>query len=1209
MLPRRVLKPSRAVRAGMLAAVAVSCGLCLSCFSWARPAAGVEPVGQPTAVRESAPEIFYLEDDAGRLVPVPGFRYRDFVDLLRIKEGLPGLPETPPAVLENAVIRGVLPPVTAAAASDGPASTCQITVELAVRQSRSGWVSLPVSLEGLLLTAAPQYRGPGRMLLASAAADEGAGPAAQQAGYRLWLTGPPDQAAEDVQHSITLTGKIAIEASSTHESITLQIPRATASLVELTSPRVDPTVSVQPPSLPPAVERLADGDGSAVTLLGLAGLVKIRLGERQNAAGLETVGPDLTKAVVPQALVESLIRIDGRVAVTEASLQLDNLPADMTTIRITLPPRAALRNVRNPAVLMSLGGTDAQPEAVIRIDRGADGRSRVELECERPIDSTGREPFEPLGFTVADIPQWRQWGRASLVVEGDWQVEWDDIGSNRRIDSPLSVRRPGFIAAFAYDAQPARLPLKVKPRGSRVVIEPEYRYDVLATRVTLDARLRVSVRGAPVSRIVVGLNGWDVDEVGPASVVDSAGVSSAEGKLVIPFVQPLSGDTVVEFRGSLPLSGDVSRVGWRIPSPQADLVGPAAIIIASQSDIELLPDASGVRGLVRQLTPATMRSDTDRVALAYRLDGTDGSFEATRRFLPRRVDATVSVQADIDASDTIVRETIRFDVAHVPLEFITLTVPEAVLQTDTLELRQNGLLLNPDREAEQGDRSEALQKTAGSALETAGAPAALSAPRGRLRAMLAAPLLGMGEVTLQYELRTPAVSAETTVAEDLPLVLPADTRIGRQSITLTTPETLSIEVRGDTWKRDIQAFGSSISRTWTTARPQEAVPLALSARKRSPLGETVVDAAWLQTRLLGDRREDVYRFCVTSSAEQLSFRLPSEFAGPQPTAAALELPVAAALPSDEATIEVRLNGQPLPGAARANGRVVIDLSPRAGERPWLVEVAVSWRKTSRQRKKLPGGIDLGAALPVTITLEPPLFPGGTLQRRFYWELSVGPDEHPINHPSGWTSQQQWEWGAFGLSRVPTVSRNSLAAWFTAAALPTVQTIGSPGNADPSRASVVSVLPVDAPTAGPRFVYSGVGPPQTGRIWVVPTWLLVLSMSGPVLAIGLLGVYQPRLRTTPIVLALVVVASLAAAAWPERAPLVVQAALPGVALALLAAGLESLLGQRSIVSRTAAPAVLVSASSMTQVAPLPSLIIAPTTPPGRERGTVARRDPP
>ncbi|MEI7782091.1 MAG: hypothetical protein WCJ18_09235, partial [Planctomycetota bacterium] len=677
------------------------------------------------------------------------------------------------------------------------------------------------------------------------------------------------------RHSVILAGSVAINVSPTQESITLPLPRATASLVELTTTRLDPIVSVRPASLPPRVEPLPAGAGSTVTLVGLSGTVKIELTDRLAAAGTAGMAEAVTANAVPQSLVESLVRIDGRVAVTEASLRLDNLASDVTTIRVALPPYATLRSIRSPATLIALEGTPAQPVAEIRIDLAADGRSLVDLACERPVDSTGREAFEPLGFAVEGIPPWRQWGRVSIVAEGDWQVEWDKVGDNRRIDPPLSVRRPGFVAAFGYDAQPAKLPLRVRPRGSRMVIEPEYRYDVAATRVALDARLRVSVRGAPVSRIVVAIGAWDVDEVGPASVVDTAAVSTEEGRLVIPLVQPLAGDAVVEIRCSRSLPHDSDRVSWQIPAPQADLVGPASVIIAASSDIELLPDATAVRGLIRQLTPATLRSDIDRLALAYRMDGIDGNFDATRRFLARRVDATVSAQADIDASDTIVRETIRYDVAHVPMEFITLTVPEKVMRTGTLEVRQNGQLLNPqplDAAAESagdvGGNGPATEAGSAAGAQAATAPATL--PGVRLQAMLATPLLGAGEVNLQYELPTPAVPAETTVADDLPLVLPAAVRLGRQSIALTVSETLSIDVRGDTWKRDVAAPGLVASRTWTTARVQEEVPLALSARQRAPLGETVVEASWLQTRLLGDRREDVFSYAITSAAEQLA---------------------------------------------------------------------------------------------------------------------------------------------------------------------------------------------------------------------------------------------------------------------------------------------------------------------------------------------------
>jgi len=157
---------------------------------------------------------------------------------------------------------------------------------------------------------------------------------------------------------------------------------------------------------------------------------------------------------------------------------------------------------------------------------------------------------------------------------------------------------------------------------------------------------------------------------------------------------------------------------------------------------------------------------------------------------------------------------------------------------------------------------------------------------------------------------------------------------------------------------------------------------------------------------------------------------------------------------------------------------------------------------------------------------------------------------------------------------------------------------------------VAALPrliVDLPAAGPRAVFSGVGVPETGRIWVVPTWLLVLAVSGPVFSLGVLGVYQPRLRSVPVVLGLAVIASLAAALFPDLAPLAAQAAVPGAALAALAAMLRFIVDRRTTAPPARLPVPAISASSVTQVAPQPSLIITPSSPLPREGGTHAGRD--
>lgn len=1048
-------------------------------------------------VKEVGPEIFYLRDDGGRLVPVPGFSYRDFVDLLRLKDGLPGVPQPPAAVLERIDVSGDLAP--------NGGDVCELTIKVRLRQTRAGWGRVPLALAGVALTAAPEHEGEGRLIVDADAVT---------GGYEAWL-----DAAVDSVHTVTLVGAVAVERGPAADALRLELPRATASLVRLRTPRDSPQADVRPGGLAPRVEP-ADGGGSVVECTGLSGAVTLRLASR-------TAG-DRPGDAPPQATVDSLVRIDGTIAATEATVRLEGLPANTQEVRIALPPRTRIESVGDPAALVSVAGDAEAPEAVVRIRPDPEGRAVVELRCERPIETTGAASIEPLGFAVAGIPTWRQRGRMSLVVEGDWQVDWDDPGSNRRVDPPLAARRPGFVAAFAYDSQPARLPLRVRPRGSRVVVEPTYRYEIGATRISLLATLRVVVRGAPVSRVVVGLDGWSIDDVGPASIVDVAAVATTGGTIVIPLAQPLSGEATIEARCSLPVDRAAATVGWKLPVPRADLVGPAQVTIASDSDIEVLPEPDGITGLVRQVAAPPRRGESPRIA--YRLDGTEGVFAARRRFLPRRVDATITAQVTVGLPRTRVEQTVRFEVANVPLEFVDLAVPRTLLSTEGLEIRQEGELLNPFEVPP---------------------PADVSGEAAVVRVMLASPLLGAGDIAIAFSTPTPTVPPETTVAESVPLVVPVDARVVRQSVALMAGEQFAVDVRGDAWSRDVAATTGS-SRVWLATNAQAAVPLALSLRPESGAGDTVIEAAWYETRLLPDRREDIWTFAVSSTAPTMRLALPAA---------------------------LRPAGEPAPGPPRVHvdGSVVVVDEDFDGT--LIVALPQASSETGRRRSRIeiesttPRIRPVAAAgLPQRIVLEAPRFPAGTILRRFYWELGLETDEHVVVPPAGWTAQQRWRWGAFGPEFAPLVSHAALADWVAAALQ------------QPTPAA-------DVPVAERRAVYAGVGDPGVAAVWVAPTWLLVLVASGLALAVGLGIVYRAALRRVPVVLSIGAAAVMAAALVPDLAPLIGLAALPGAVLALVAAVLRLIVERPA--RRPAIPAAIVSPDSSTRFVPGASILIAPS----------------
>ena len=95
----------------------------------------------------------------------------------------------------------------------------------------------------------------------------------------------------------------------------------------------------------------------------------------------------------------------------------------------------------------------------------------------------------------------------------------------------------------------------------------------------------------------------------------------------------------------------------------------------------------------------------------------------------------------------------------------------------------------------------------------------------------------------------------------------------------------------------------------------------------------------------------------------------------------------------------------------------------------------------------------------------------------------------------------------------------------------------------------------------------------------------LAVSGPVLALGLAMVYRPGWRRLPAVLALLLPATLAAVTFPSIAPLVVQGAIPGVVLSLLAAILR-----RATVAEATGPDVVPAATSSTRLVSPPSLVV-------------------
>jgi hypothetical protein len=267
------------------------------------------------------------------------------------------------------------------------------------------------------------------------------------------------------------------------------------------------------------------------------------------------------------------------------------------------------------------------------------------------------------------------------------------------------------------------------------------------------------------------------------------------------------------------------------------------------------------------------------------------------------------------------------------------------------------------------------------------------------------------------------------------------------------------------------------------------------------------------------------------------------------------------------TCTVTLDGTALPATRDGDGRFTVTLPRSPGGRRRVVEVRTT---ALRPTGWAAAGARLG--LPQRLRLDPPTFGQGVAQRRFYWEIMTRPDEHVLGPPASWTAQQRWRLGRSGFERKTSVDAAALVAWIRETA----------GSAAP--------VPLEPTLVEGRTVFSGVGPPGSAALWMVPTWFAVLVASGAALAAGLMWAYVAAARRPVVVVPLLAAVGVAAAALPDLAPLAAQAALPGVALALLAWGLRAFLDRESRPSAARPSPPGVSASSLTRVVSSPSLLV-------------------
>ena len=266
---------------------------------------------------------------------------------------------------------------------------------------------------------------------------------------------------------------------------------------------------------------------------------------------------------------------------------------------------------------------------------------------------------------------------------------------------------------------------------------------------------------------------------------------------------------------------------------------------------------------------------------------------------------------------------------------------------------------------------------------------------------------------------------------------------------------------------------------------------------------TVIERAWIQTRISSSVRQDRAVFQFTGNRKELLFQLPNGAAPEQ--------------------MLVMLDGKRVEAQEAGENRFSLALPGEGEIRLHLIELSYHF----------PGPRPAQGFL----SLDFPRLGSNVWTRRMYWQLVLPQNEHVLIDPPGFDREYCWKWCGYFWGREPVLNQMQLETW-----------IG---------ASQHSMLPEGASV----YLYSNLGSADRAEPRTVGRTFIVAVASGAALILGLVLIYVPIVRhpfsLLPISLGLLSLAMI----YPEPAAMIAQASGLGLALTLLAGILERSMARR------------------------------------------------
>ncbi len=1076
------------------------------------------------AERPTAPDVYLLPDEFGKLRKVLGFQYEDFLKAWnREKDSAVAAP--PRYVVDAIEVTGT---------AEATHARLRVVFELTIQTD--AWVELPLQLPNFIvqkLKIDDQLEGECLVF------DK------KQHGHVVWLSGKKGK-----KRKLVLEGLAKLKISTGGDGIELYLPRATRSQFLLqvpgslsrfeTSPELNLATTVQP-------------DGT----------LELRLLGQANPLRLQWVSQEKTESN-PSAVVEVIgrttVRVDRRRAYYDATLKINSFGSPLDQIRVRLPQGAkwnAGQSVGDYEIReIEIRETDTQQ--AVRQGPTQKGKTqqgqileiipsrpqskpwKIRLEAEQPLlAASGTAESVVGGFEV--LGAFRQSGTLTLEIDDQLQAYFDTFGDVDQVSLKESNAKPtgrSALARFAYARFPWRLALFTSPRQRRISVRPSYELTLNAEEAQLQAEYKYLLTGAQIFSLHIDMNGWTLtdDPLESGGSVDrNRIVETREGHLVLPLVDP----NVHEVRLQLTLrkNTELGDNTFLLPEPLGAFVVDGQLLVDSAEALRVTPKLDEMTGIsVVSLSgplseKSTANENQKNASVGNPIEKSNDQVPQIEMhtFLPRpkfvahvalqarQVTAQSLVHVEIDQQRTLVRQQLLYQAKYRPVSQLALRVPEPLWANDSLRVTLEGqeLLVGLGTSL----RQEPLVDGHDGLLDT-DPPVDIDLPESappRRQLIISLPRPMQNEIPLEitYELPATDLKGKTPVPVELPLMIPTDPFEGHEAAIFTAPPilaTVNLLPATGGWEQtnDDNSLDEEPSLKLRTEDNRSFLTFQVEFDTVDKLQLATLERAWLQSWMTHTQRQ-----------ERAVFR----FRTPHPT-------VFVQLPTDleDAAVEVLLDGKPWEHEFLIENRLALELPAEGQSRSHALARSHALELRYQRPSSLPSWGTLRSNLPrlECHKASAPIYWQLVMPRG--WQVATSPKQLIADYWLGW---KNYRWG-----RQPTLSQTDLER-FTGAT------------------STVVPTPMSA-----EYLFRAFEVPVEIQVVVIRQAWVFLAGTLVAFGLGMLWLYTSLARNGIFWLCLTLILFAGIFSYPEITLLAIQTLLTGGLLTLVTFVLRHIFAERA-----------------------------------------------